>query len=251
VNSRSTRFQSLVDLVSEDPENISSIGDFETVKAIIFHIAPPVTRLEWLLKRIMESMYPSQLLALLPDIYGRKAAQLKSLAEALGEKDMDLPEDALETIADTYWTVEVRERIVRKDYRRAWDEVRHAFYGFMDEAFTPEQMLHSPIRNQNHMGASLECIEGLINDLYAALLAENLVPEDPWFEKVVVKFNDAFSKPAGILFATAIHGYHKHDRTFMSVGMRVIRISEYVNKVRNKKREQKFERKMGEQFPQS
>ncbi|MDB5237694.1 MAG: hypothetical protein JWL88_796 [Parcubacteria group bacterium] len=246
MDTRSTHFRSLVDLVSEDPENISSLSNLETAKAIIRHIAPPVAKLDWLLVRIMESMYPSELLALLPEIYGREYAQLRLLVEALGEKNMGLPEDALETIADAYWSVVVRERIVRRDYRRAWDEIRRSFHGFRYEAFEAYEMMRTPVRYQNHMGASLECIESLIRELYIAMLAENLVPEDPWYEKVIVKLNDSFSKPSGIIFAMGINAYHKRDHIFTPTGMRVLRISEYAGNLRKKKRVQQTERKMSE-----
>lgn len=82
-----------------------------------------------LLLRIKESRCAGELMEYLPPVVGMTHAALSPFMEALSIYDLDdraWREVYLKPFADTYWACIVRERIVRKDWRRAWDEIKKA-----------------------------------------------------------------------------------------------------------------------------
>lgn len=90
--------------------------------------------------RVRSSAFPNELLELLIGVLTTKIEarpdMLKPIAEALLEDNNEFRVSSIESFFDHYWSVCVRSRLLRKDYRRAFDEVKRANLGLQGNHYS-------------------------------------------------------------------------------------------------------------------
>lgn len=246
-----TAHRAMIDEVCEDPEGMSEIRDLGTAKAVIEEIMSP-TKLPWVLERIAASRFPNELLLLLAKICGGTHLKILPLMHELMKGEEIFDSIPMQVMADHYWSLVVRERIIRGDYRRGWDEIRRSFWGFSTEEH--KLWLAGPGPRQPHlMTASDECIATLTNELYTSMRAKELVADIDLNEKPDVDLEAEFSRPSGILFAIVTKGYtnfgtmyHPNERhgKFSLYGRQVLVIAGYFSEKQKEAKRNRRERKL-------
>jgi len=79
----------------------------------------------------------------------------------------------LEIDTDAYWQQRVRRYAVRRDFRRAWDEINKARRGFVRQEGTP--VGHVSRHKQEFGACSKEVLAELVGELFAAMCTKGLV----------------------------------------------------------------------------
>ena len=225
----------LHDIAVAEPHGLVDMDDLRLAKAVVSGIAPRLSTQD-LLERIGMSQFPVELLQYLPHVYGPLYQELRPIAELLLECGNDYFDgDALRGFADVYWSNVVRERILRKDFDRAYSEVKKAFRGMRQEHPAPsEDFLTTPTKHGSpeNLAASLECVCRLVHELHAAMCGLGIVPDV--LATPTHPNHHMDSKTPGIMFATGVRGYAPHRRpTFTLVGLQVVSIATTLNKQRN------------------
>lgn len=253
-------FRGLVAMVCDVPDGMSVIKNLETAKAVVRDIAPRAKH-EWLLTRIAQSRFPGPLLAFLPEIYGTDHRQMLPLVEAMRRAQLNAFErDDIDTVANSYWSLVVRERIVRGDYRRAWDEIRRSLRGFRPQPFTADEMLGGHVwRYPQDMAASVPTITTLLNELFTAMREKGLIEEPARATlEYRMRIDGQWSEP-GALFVIATANYNdvvaRHgsmrpkwitltEPPITVEGQRMLTIASYFADKRNKQRRERTAQKL-------
>lgn len=230
----------LRDIALEEPHGLSDIEDLTTAKRVVSQIAPRLT-IDQLLERISHSPYTFELLRFLPHVYGSMKEQLRPVVDLLLEKGSRyFDSDALGEFADLYWQAVVNERIARKDYRRAYDDIKRAFRGMRaDPEAIPGDALYYPPKNgvPEDMATSPQCTKQMLHRLHAAMREAELI------EDVLVTAKQRwpyFSDAPGMLFAAGVGGREwteQHDTTLCD--MQIMAIARYLNSERNDSRKRR------------
>jgi|GEM_PF-4855764 len=223
-----------------EPQGLVDIDELPNAKAVVASIAVRLSEND-LLERIANSRFPVELLQFLPHVYGQLGENLQPVVKLLLDGCGDhFDEDALRGFADVYWSNVVRDRIARKDYQRAWNELKNAFRGARkNEAVIPEDQMHyTPVHGTPlDIAASFDCVLRLVQELHAAMCKAELLPDVLSAPQPKVRFVSAAS--SGILFAVAIKGYSQIAGTFTLQGRQAVAIATYLNKQRNEARNRK------------
>lgn len=247
-----TAHRAMIDEVCDDPGGMSEIRDLATAEAVIREIVSP-TKLPWVLERIGASRFPSELLMVLAEICGTSHQQVLPLVQELMEGEEIFDSDPMQVVADHYWSLVVRERIIRGDYRRAWDEIRRSFWGF-----TPGEhklWLASPGQRPPHlMTASDLRIALLVSELFLAMRSKDLIQDTDLNSVPDVMLDCEFSRPPGILFAimtrgftnfgTVHHAHYVRDGKFTLQGRQVLVIAGYFSEKQKEAKRVRRERKL-------
>ena len=253
-----TSHRAMIDMVCEDAEDMSEIRDLETAKAVIRDIMSP-TKLSWVLERIAASRFPNELLLLLTNSDGSDHHQLLPLIQELAKGEVDFDSLSLRALADHYWSLVVRERILRGDFRRAWDEIRRSFWGF-EEGERHCWKIRPGARHAHDMAASLKAISGLVGELFEAMRKKALLPDIDLENKPHVEFDQRdFSTPPGIQFVVVTKGYpdfrgfanyrDQNAGTFTVTGRQMLMIAEYFSEKRKTKRRERIKARLSEASP--
>jgi hypothetical protein len=159
--------------------------------------------------------------------------------KALHRGHFDFEPSSIQTAVDRYWQAAVRERIVRKDFRRSWDYIKNAKRGYEMDG-----MYEYP--------ASPRLLEDLISELHSTLREMELVPSlmDPAFVPAPPydpeKGYSPSLKIAGLQFARDIGGVD--DRWVYSLGKKTIAIATYVNTLTREKKKRQMQRKVAHKY---
>lgn len=239
------RLQAVFDCALSDNHGLELIHELGPLKTVFRKIAEVMNPIE-LLDRARFTAYPDELLVLLTEIVGPRSDKLELLVRNLYESSMDdFGLRAIRTLADAYWSTLVRERLVRGDYRRAWDEVREAYRGFSNYKVRPG---HPPMPGgTSQMAASFPTLHTLVEEVYEHMRRKGLVS---WIE------NDSIRAPAsahyfrpvpdvaGWPFAIAINGVNRINSTVNRWGQMVLVIVRALNAERRKKRTNRIATKL-------
>ncbi len=206
-----TSVASHISLVTRDHRNMQDVRTPETAKEVLLGIAP-YREVKWLLSVVWASRFQKELLLYLPTACGfeldrKKYLDLLADLSTYQARSGNFTVATIQPLVDQYWLLAVRERIVAKDFGRAWDTTRKSYHGFREEAFTPIEMLQREKRNAWDFGASDTGIDTLVRELYAAMQEQGLVGEAETSAIPAIEFEYAFSRPAGIILAVAIQAY--------------------------------------------
>lgn len=235
----------LFDIALEEPEGLADIHDLRALKHMLFRLAKRLSA-DQLLTRIGNSQYPVQLLEFLPHVLGAVQYQLRPVAVILLKNGTEyFDTETLAEFANVYWWAVVNERIFRKEYALAYDEIKQAFRGMVvDRDSPPENTLYYPPKQgePEDMAASTDAVMRMIDKLYTAMADDGLVAQ-PSFLRVRHSgrqgLRSRMSEQApGALFAKGIEDLHPYGDSGASyAGMQVTEIAEYLKKEKAEARE--------------
>ncbi len=233
------------DIALVEPHGLSDIEDLTTAKRVVSQIALRLT-IDQLLERISHSPYTVELLRFLPHVYGSMKEQLRPVFDLLLEKGSRyFDSDALGEFADLYWQAVVNERIIRKDYRRAYDDIKRAFRGMRDAELIEDVLVTAKNGVPEDMAISPQCTKQMLHRLHAAMRDAELIED----VLVTAKQNwPYFSDAPGMLFAAGVGGREwteQHDTTLCD--MQIMAIARYLNSERNDSRKRRHAEKVERQ----
>lgn len=141
---------------------------------------------------------------------------------------------------DAYWSACIRYRIAKKDWLRAWDDLRHALLGFPDNPQVPlrqyGQWSSSWGPERTRKERSMFCIDQvicrqLIQDVFGAMCHEGIISENPR--------NHLHQGVPGMLEATALEERHTKPESAM-----VIEIATWAKSKKSEKRQSRIKKRM-------
>jgi hypothetical protein len=162
----------LLDFLRETPEGLLQVDDLDACRlllATLFEADKPAP--EKMLAWACNSQFPDELLLFVADLFRPTAAWRDFLLVCLRNWDGWEAVDFPKTFTDEYAALGVRYYIAKGDLRRAWDKINKLRkQGFFAEGAEEAHVFF----------ASPVCLKALVEELFAKMLARQLVsPLDP------------------------------------------------------------------------